>query len=373
VVRSWTIKVSLVLALVTAGADASMGATVRIGVPERDNIQFLTLWVALGAGYLQAEGLDVQLVVADVPNQSGQLVPQSQADVALLQPPVFLGLIAQQRPIVLFANLLANDPINLIVRPNIAAKLKLDPHAPLKERITALKGLRIGVANEPPRLSKWHRRDERQRVAAASWRLHNPRSGRDIADSNGRERADPNQRAHSWAATPNFIRLSAVATIASSRDRGLHPSTRSACAFVAWRVLSSSGSMGHTVGSNSATTRTSQFGNCRVGTFVAASPRRVLSIVAMSSIDMIPPETAMKRSPFAARSVIARRSRSATSRTSASCCVTVLHAISYEVSPSWCKGVCRPSFLRFARLRRVHNRTARPSSFRICYMCLRKS
>jgi hypothetical protein len=38
------------------------------------------------------------------------------------------------------------------------------------------------------------------------------------------------------------MRLSAMATMASSRDRGFHPSTRSALALVAWRVLSSSGS-----------------------------------------------------------------------------------------------------------------------------------
>jgi len=80
------------------------------------------------------------------------------------------------------------------------------------------------------------------------------------------------------------MRLSAVATIASSRDRGFHPSMRSAFALVAWRVLSSSGSNGRMVGSNSATKRTSQFGSCRVGTFFAASPRRASSTVAMSSI-----------------------------------------------------------------------------------------
>src|SRR5262245_35396450 len=130
---------------------SAMASPLRIGVPERDNIQFLTLWVALGAGYLQAEDLDVQLVVADAPNQSGQLLLQNRADVALLQPPVYLGLISQRRPIVLFANLLANDPINLIVRPEVAAKVKLNTEAPLAERLRSLKGLRIGVANEPPR------------------------------------------------------------------------------------------------------------------------------------------------------------------------------------------------------------------------------
>jgi ABC-type nitrate/sulfonate/bicarbonate transport system substrate-binding protein len=52
---------------------------------------------------------------------------------------------------VLFANLLSNDPINLVVRSDVAARLKLDASAPLVERLKAMKGLRIGVANEPPR------------------------------------------------------------------------------------------------------------------------------------------------------------------------------------------------------------------------------
>ncbi len=148
--RLFAVTSVLIVALVATGTSAPT-TKVRVGVPERENIQFLTLWVALGAGYLQAEGLDVELVVAAAGNQSGQLLLQNQADVALLQPPVYLGLISQQRPIVLFANLLANDPINLIVRSDVAARLKLDPKAPLLDRLQALKGLRIGVANEPPR------------------------------------------------------------------------------------------------------------------------------------------------------------------------------------------------------------------------------
>jgi NitT/TauT family transport system substrate-binding protein len=148
--RLLAVTSALIVALV-AGSAGAPATRIRVGVPERENIQFLTLWVALGAGYFQAEGLDVDLVVATAGNQSGQLLLQNQADVALLQPPVYLGLISQQRPIVLFANLLANDPINLIVRPDIAARRKLDPKAPLLDRLKALKGLRVGVANEPPR------------------------------------------------------------------------------------------------------------------------------------------------------------------------------------------------------------------------------
>src|SRR5258707_8213593 len=116
--RLFAVTSVLIVALVATGTSAPT-TKVRVGVPERENIRFLTLWVALGAGYLQAEGLEVELVVAAAGNQSGQLLLQNQADVALLQPPVYLGLISQQRPIVLFANLLANDPINLIVRLDV--------------------------------------------------------------------------------------------------------------------------------------------------------------------------------------------------------------------------------------------------------------
>ena len=139
------------LLAMTGSAAVAAAATIRIGVPERDNIQYLTLWTAVGAGYFEREGLDVQLVFAPAANQIGQLLLTKQADIALLQPPIYLGLIAQQRPIVLFANLLSNDPINLVVRSDVAARLKLDASAPLVERLKAMKGLRIGVANEPPR------------------------------------------------------------------------------------------------------------------------------------------------------------------------------------------------------------------------------
>ena len=142
------------LAIVTAVAisvNVAAAQPVRIGIPERDNLQYLSFWVAHGAGLFKAEGLDVELVIADVPNQSGMILMQKRVDIALLQPPVYLGLIAEQHPFALFASLLANDPINLIVRKDVAEQLRLEPRAPLAERLTAIKGLRVGVAPEPPR------------------------------------------------------------------------------------------------------------------------------------------------------------------------------------------------------------------------------
>lgn len=149
---AWLRCGSALLALALVSTPAVNSATlVRMGVPERNNLQYLTLWTAIGAGYLSAEGLEVRVVTAETPNQGGRLLLDQEVDVALLQPPVYLGLIAQRKPIILFANLLANDPINLVVRAEVAARLKLDPTAPLVERLKSLRGLRIGVANEPPR------------------------------------------------------------------------------------------------------------------------------------------------------------------------------------------------------------------------------
>jgi NitT/TauT family transport system substrate-binding protein len=148
------LRLHQLLAAATAvclGVATAVAAPVRIGVPEKDNIQYLSLWVALGGGFFQAEGLEVEVVYSEAANLSAGLLTQNRADVALLQPPIYLGMIAQQIPIVLFANLLANDPINLVVRADVAAKIKLNPSAPLRERLRALKGLRVGVAPEPVR------------------------------------------------------------------------------------------------------------------------------------------------------------------------------------------------------------------------------
>jgi len=131
--------VAIVFAAVLS-VNVASAQSIRVGIPERNNLQYISFWIAQGAGLFKAEGLDIEIVVPDAPNMSGMILMQRRVDVALLQPPVYLGLIAEQHPFVLFANLLANDPINLIVRADVAAKLKLDPKAPLVDRLKALKG-----------------------------------------------------------------------------------------------------------------------------------------------------------------------------------------------------------------------------------------
>jgi ABC-type nitrate/sulfonate/bicarbonate transport system substrate-binding protein len=120
---------------------------------ETANLQFMSFYVALGAGFFQEEGVDVQLVVPPSVPASGQFLFVGRADVAVLQPPVYLGLISAAQPILIFANLLENDPLNLVVRKEVVEARKLSSTASLAERLNGLKGLKVGVApTVPPRL-----------------------------------------------------------------------------------------------------------------------------------------------------------------------------------------------------------------------------
>lgn len=141
----------LALVFVLATTAHAFAQPVRVGIPEPNNLQYMSFWVAQGAGLFKAEDLDIQILYPDVPNQSGMILMQNRVDIALVQPPVYLGMIAERQPFSLFANLLANDPINLIVRADVAKRLELDPRAPLVDRLKAIKGLRVGVAPEPQR------------------------------------------------------------------------------------------------------------------------------------------------------------------------------------------------------------------------------
>jgi NitT/TauT family transport system substrate-binding protein len=123
---------------------------VTIEVPNNSNLQYLTLWVALGGGLFQQEGLEPHILVDEVSRNAGQALLNGKADVALLQPPMFLGRIAEEKPILLFASLLANDPINLVLRKEIAEARKVPVRGSLRDRLQAIKGLRIGVATGPP-------------------------------------------------------------------------------------------------------------------------------------------------------------------------------------------------------------------------------
>src|SRR3954466_8502938 len=142
----------MILVLIIAapmGAAAPVARTpVRIEVPNTGNLQFFTLWVALGAGYFQQEGLEPEIIAAPNPRSVGQRLLKGEVDAALLPPPMFLGMMAEEKPILLFASLLANEPINLIVREDIATSRGVPAGGSLRERLDKMRGLKIGLAAE---------------------------------------------------------------------------------------------------------------------------------------------------------------------------------------------------------------------------------
>ena len=145
----------LALVLVAGLGSVALPATAReplsLIVTESDNLQDLPLFVALGAGYFRDAGLDVTLKPAPTPGEVVDMLHPGEDQVAVLPPPIYLQLIADKFPLVIVANLLQNDPIDLVVSDAVAKTHKLSPTAPLVDRLRALAGVRIGVAPGPIR------------------------------------------------------------------------------------------------------------------------------------------------------------------------------------------------------------------------------
>lgn len=123
---------------------------VRVGVPTNSNLQFMSFWTALGAGYFEDEGLDIQVVVPPSPMATPNLLLQGRVDVAVLPPPMFLPRIQLEEPIVIFGNLLGNDQINLIVQAEVMQRLGLSIDMTVEEKLLAIRGLKVGIAHGPP-------------------------------------------------------------------------------------------------------------------------------------------------------------------------------------------------------------------------------
>ena len=134
----------------TVGTPAPTSAsTVRVFVPTADNLQFMSFWVALGAGYFEDKGLDVRLALPPRDGGGANFLFQGMADVGVFPVPQYLNLIGLEQPLLIFANLLQNDPVNLIVRQDLVDELQISPGTPLRERLEATRGLKVGVAPGP--------------------------------------------------------------------------------------------------------------------------------------------------------------------------------------------------------------------------------
>lgn len=151
-VKAATAAVPLLLAcaLLLATSPARAAEPVHVLLPDNDNLQYLAFWTAKGAGYFDAEGVTVDTFAPEVPAQAIAKMLGGEASVAVLPPPIYLQLIADRFPVVLVANLLQNDPINVLVRRSVFEERHMDAHAAIRERLSSLRDLRVCVAPGPP-------------------------------------------------------------------------------------------------------------------------------------------------------------------------------------------------------------------------------
>jgi ABC-type nitrate/sulfonate/bicarbonate transport system substrate-binding protein len=140
---------AIVLTFVAAPARAASG-DVKVLLPDDDNLQYMSFWVAKAAGYFADEGLEVSITFPKTPAETRGLFERGETNVAVLPPPMYLELVAARFPLVLVCNLLRNDPINLIVQEKVWNERKLSRDVPVAERLRAIAGLRVGVAPNPP-------------------------------------------------------------------------------------------------------------------------------------------------------------------------------------------------------------------------------
>jgi len=140
---------TLAFCLALAAPAAARAETVRVIVPDT-SLQYLTFWVAEGAGLFRNEGIHIETFIPAAPQATPQAVTDGKAEVAVLPPPVYLELIDRKVPIPLIANLMRNDPINLVVRKSVLDARHVSLGAPLGQRLRALRGIKIGIASNPP-------------------------------------------------------------------------------------------------------------------------------------------------------------------------------------------------------------------------------
>lgn len=152
------VKLALVLGALTLPRSLLAAEHLKVIVPEKDNLQHLVFWFAKAGGLFEREGIELEVVVAPPPRAGGTppidgLLERGEVDAAVLAPPVYLRMVAEKAPIVIVANLFANDPFALVVRREVAEERKVGAESPLHDRIVALKGIKVGVP--PPAFARF--------------------------------------------------------------------------------------------------------------------------------------------------------------------------------------------------------------------------
>ena len=87
---------------------------VEILVPSRDNLQYVTFWVARQAGCFAQQQIEIELVIPVVTRAVVPAMLIAEASVAVMPPPSLLEALAVGADVVAVANLLCNESANLV-------------------------------------------------------------------------------------------------------------------------------------------------------------------------------------------------------------------------------------------------------------------
>ena len=120
----------------------------KVSVPDKDNLQYLTFWFAKAGACFEREGLELEVVSPSDPknaNAVDAMIEKGEVDAAVLPPTAYLPMVARKAPIVIVANLFANDPYGLLVRRDVAEARKVTADTPIHDRLSGLRGAKVGV------------------------------------------------------------------------------------------------------------------------------------------------------------------------------------------------------------------------------------
>jgi NitT/TauT family transport system substrate-binding protein len=133
------------LAFIAGGAAPSMAQKKVVFTLGAESLAFITPLVARGKDYFKDEGIKAEFVILAGGPQAMTAILSGEAQVYLGIPSTAMKVLLNNQDVAVYGSLMGQFPANIVIQGDIAAKRGITPTTPIKERLTALKGLSIGV------------------------------------------------------------------------------------------------------------------------------------------------------------------------------------------------------------------------------------
>ena len=133
----------LALALIApTGVDAQTKLKVAQSI---DAIDFLPVYVAREKGFFKDEGLDLELTVTGASGPDVAALIAREVDFAATAPQPMFNVAAAGQKVVGIFNIAKHTSVQVLINNQTATKIGFEPNWDLKKRVSALKGLKIGI------------------------------------------------------------------------------------------------------------------------------------------------------------------------------------------------------------------------------------